>query len=62
MQAKDLVVTGDARILGHLYVEQLQTTQSADVSAPRSSKLVPQGASGSDQPTQEGEIYWYYGT
>ena len=61
MQAKDLVVMGDARILGQLYVDQIRTTQDAGTSAPRNSKLVPVAEASTNIPTTEGEIYWYYG-
>lgn len=62
MQAKDLVVLGDARILGRLYAEPVETpTQPPNIPATRKSKLIPSSNSATEQPTQDCEICWYYG-
>lgn len=57
MIAKDLVVLGDARILGQLYV--VSSNQASAAVASYSTRMVA-ADSGDSEPTSEGEVVWTY--
>lgn len=61
MIAKDLVVLGDVRILGELYVSSssVATATSASV-ASYSARMLPADDINITEPSSEGEVLWYY--
>jgi hypothetical protein len=59
MIAKDLVVLGDARILGRLYTTYSSQSENIVSTASYSTRMVPAGNSESN-PESEGEVVWEY--
>lgn len=59
MIAKDLVVLGNARILGSLYVSNSSVATSATAAASYSTRMLSVGQTDTE-PSNEGEVYWYY--
>lgn len=59
MIAKDLVVLGDARILGRLYTSYSSQSENTASTASYSTRMVPAG-SGESNPGSEGEVVWEY--
>lgn len=59
MIAKDLVVLGDARILGRLYTSYSSQSENAASVTSYSTRMVA-ADSGDSDPESEGEVVWEY--
>jgi hypothetical protein len=59
MIAKDLVVLGDARILGRLYTAYSSQSENTVSATSYSTRMVPAGDTASN-PESEGEVVWEY--
>ena len=57
MIAKDLIVLGNVRILGTLYAESSNITNST---ASYSTRMIAADEDDTTEPTTEGEVLWYY--